>query len=78
MFSIELSLDRPKNILTEREEEVLIELVNGKNNGEIAHDLYISIHTVKFHVASILQKFGVPRRAMVILKAMIDGWINIV
>lgn len=77
MFSVELSLDRPKNILTEREEEVLLELVNGKNNGEIANDLYISIHTVKFHVASILQKFGVPRRAMVILKAMTDGWIDV-
>ena len=77
MFSVELSLDRPKNILTEREEEVLLELVNGKNNGEIANDLYISIHTVKFHVASILQKFGVPWRAMVILKAMTDGWIDV-
>ena len=57
MYPIELSLSRPKNILTVREEEVLIELINGKNNYEIANDLYISVHTVKFHVASILQKF---------------------
>ena len=39
MCPIELSLSRPKNILTVREEEVLIELINGKNNYEIANDL---------------------------------------
>lgn len=78
MYPIELSLSRPKNILTVREEEVLIELINGKNNYEIANDLYISVHTVKFHVASILQKFGVSRRTKVILKALADGWIDII
>ena len=78
MYPIELSLSRPKNILTVREEEVLIELINGKNNYEIANDLYISVHTVKFHVAPIFQKFGVSRRTMVILKALADGWIDIV
>ncbi len=77
MYLISLGLNRPKNILTSREEEVLIEIVNGKNNTEIAKDLFISIHTAKFHVASILQKFGVSRRTNIILKALIDGWIDI-
>ena len=77
MYSLILSFNRPKNILTNREEEVLIEVVNGKNNGEIANDLFISIHTAKFHVASILQKFGVTRRSGIIVKALIDGWVEV-
>lgn len=77
MYSIKLGRNRPKNVLTEREEEVLIELVYGKNNIEIADDLFISVHTAKYHVASILQKFGVSRRSSVILKAILEGWIVI-
>lgn len=78
MYSIILSFNRPKNILTSREEEVLIEVVKGKKNGEIAKDLFISIHTAKFYVASILQKFGVARRSGIIVKAIIEGWVDIV
>ena len=77
MYSIMLSFNRPKNILTNREEEVLVEVVNGKHNGEIANDLFISTHTVKFYVASILQKFGVSRRSGIIVKALLDGWVEI-
>lgn len=77
MYSIILSFNRPKNILTSREEEVLVEVVNGKNNGEIANELYISTHTVKFYVTSILQKFGVSRRSGIIVKALLDGWVEI-
>ena len=77
MYSIMLSFNRPKNILTNREEEVLVEVVNGKNNGEIANTLFISTHTVKFYVASILQKFGVSRRSGIIVKALLDGWVEI-
>jgi len=78
MYSIILSFNRPKNVLTSREEEVLIEIVKGKNNGEIANELFISIHTAKFYVASILQKFGVTRRSGIILKALIEGWVEII
>ena len=77
MYSIILSFNRPKNVLTSREEEVLVEVVNGKNNGEIANELYISTHTVKFYVTSILQKFGVSRRSGIIVKALLDGWVEI-
>ena len=77
MYSIILSFNRPKNILTNREEEVLVEVVNGKNNGEIANDLFISVHTAKFYVASILQKFGVSRRSGIIVKALLEGWVEV-
>ena len=78
MYLLILSFNRPKNVLTSREEEVLIEVVNGKNNGEIANDLFISIHTAKFYVASILQKFGVTKRSGIIVKALLDGWVEVI
>lgn len=77
MYSVKLALNRPKNILTSREEEILIKLMFGKNNTEIAHELIISVHTAKAHVCSILQKMGVSRRACVILKAIYEGWIDV-
>lgn len=52
-----------KSKLSERELEVLRLLVKGKNNGQIAEELVISIATVKYHVSSILNKLGVRTRA---------------
>lgn len=48
--------------LTPREREVLQMLASGLANKEIAARLSISDHTVKFHVASILGKFGAATR----------------
>lgn len=48
--------------LTPRESEVLQMLASGFANKEIARQLAISEHTVKFHVASILGKLGAGSR----------------
>jgi DNA-binding NarL/FixJ family response regulator len=48
--------------LTERELQVLQLLARGFANKQIAVDLGISEHTVKFHVSSILAKLGVSNR----------------
>lgn len=48
--------------LNERELAVLGHLTRGRRNRQIAEDLYISEHTVKFHVAKILDKLGVSTR----------------
>ena len=48
--------------LTPRESEILQMLASGLANKEIASRLNISEHTVKFHVASILGKFGAGSR----------------
>jgi len=49
--------------LTERERQVLALLSGGRRNADIAHELSISLNTVKFHVANLLRKAGVSNRA---------------
>jgi DNA-binding CsgD family transcriptional regulator len=48
--------------LTDREFAVLRLLTEGKSNGEIAADLYISPKTASVHVSRILTKLGVTKR----------------
>ena len=53
--------------LSRREQEVLSGLLENLANKEIAGKLNISERTVKFHVSNLLSKFGVRRRADLIL-----------
>lgn len=48
--------------LTPRELEVLAAMADGASNKAIARRLGISFHTVKFHVASILEKLDADSR----------------
>ena len=51
-----------ENELTEREEEVLMFIADGKTNKQIAAALDISVWTAQDHVRSIRQKLHVPTR----------------
>lgn len=48
--------------LTQREQEILALIVDGKTNQEIAQQLYIAPGTVRVHVHAILQKLDVRDR----------------
>lgn len=48
--------------LTAREREVLQLVTAGKTNSQLAHELFISIHTANVHVSRILAKLGVSNR----------------
>ncbi len=61
--------------LTEREQEVLKHLVDGKSNTEIAKELIVSVHTAKAHVCSILQKMCVNDRVQAAVKAVKEGMV---
>ena len=67
--------DNAKVLLTEREQEVLKLLVEGKSNTEIANELIVSVHTAKAHVCSILQKLCVEDRVQAAVKAIRQGLI---
>jgi DNA-binding NarL/FixJ family response regulator len=59
--------------LTPREFEVLSWVVQGKCNKEIARQLGIEEQTVRNHLRPIFQKFGVARRAELLVKVFEQG-----
>lgn len=59
--------------LTHRESEVLNLLAQGLSNKEIAQQLSISDHTVKYHLASVFAKLGVSRRTEAVMLGIQRG-----
>ena len=57
-------------LLTPRELEVLNAVADGLTNKEIARSFGISLHTVKFHLESLMRKLGASSRAGALAKAM--------
>lgn len=55
--------------LTPQQRVVLIHLVHGRLNKQIAHDLSVSMTTVKAHVSAILQKLHVFSRTQAVILA---------
>jgi len=52
----------PPDILTPSESRIYIQLMQGASDTEMADELFISKHTVKFHVRNILRKMEVKNR----------------
>lgn len=59
--------------LTQRELDVLEQIVNGKSNKEIGNELDISEATVKTHINSLLSKLGVTDRTQAATAAIRRG-----
>jgi NarL family two-component system response regulator YdfI len=62
--------------LTERELEVLQAASRGERNKEIAYKLGITERTVKAHLQSIYQKYGVDSRAAAVASAAAQGLLK--
>lgn len=61
--------------LSAREIDVLVQLSMGLSNQEIAEKLFVSLNTVKTHIANIYSKLHVKRRTQAISKAKALGVI---
>ncbi|UZN02818.1 response regulator transcription factor [Cellulomonas sp. S1-8] len=64
---------QPLEPLTDREEQVLLEVATGRTNEEIAGRLFISLSTAKTHVANLLTKLGMRNRVELALWAYETG-----
>ncbi len=70
------SVAKNESTLTERELEVLQSAAKGERNKEIAYKLGITERTVKAHLQSIYQKFGVDSRAAAVAVAAQKGLLE--
>ncbi len=66
-----------KELLTERELDVLKLLAQGLSDEEIAAELVISKATVRFHVTNVFQKLQLKSRTQAALYAIREGYVSI-
>ncbi len=66
-----------KGILTAREKEVFLLLVENKTTKEIASHLKISEKTVRNHISNTMQKLGVKSRSQAVVELLKLGEITI-
>ena len=59
-----------KSILTKREKEVFLLLIQNKTTREIASELRISEKTVRNHISNAMQKLGVKGRAQAVIELL--------
>ncbi|HEY9675503.1 MAG TPA: response regulator transcription factor [Waterburya sp.] len=64
-----------QNPLTQREQEILVQIATGKSNQEIAELLHIAPGTVRVHVHAILQKLKVRDHTQVAVLAIQKGLV---
>jgi DNA-binding NarL/FixJ family response regulator len=72
------ALKGEKNLgLTNRELEILQQIVNGKSNKEIASDLLLSVNTVSVHRANIMETLGIHNTAELVVYAIKNGLVTL-
>ncbi len=62
--------------LTEREIAILKLLTQGYDNNEIGEIIFISIHTVKAHIRSIMRKLNAKNRTNAVYIAVINHLLD--
>ena len=63
--------------LTERERDVLSGLARGLMTEEIAHEMFLSPHTIRSHVKAAMRKLGAKTRAHAVAIALAAGAIEL-
>jgi len=68
---------RPVEVLSEREIEVLRLAARGLSNQDIADQLCLSLRTVQAHLGHIFNKLQVGSRTEAVVHALKEGWITL-
>jgi DNA-binding NarL/FixJ family response regulator len=66
----------PVSALTERELQVLLGMSQGKSNGQIGRELYLSEDTIKTHARRLFRKLGVKDRAEAVAHGFRQGLVS--
>ena len=68
---------KPSDVLSEREMEVLRLATRGLTNQEIANELFLSLRTVQAHLGHIFNKLRVSSRTEAVVRALKEGWVTL-
>ncbi len=63
--------------LSLREHEVVVAVVEGLSNDEIASRLSISPKTVESHLRRLFERHGLASRTELATRALRDGWLEV-
>jgi len=69
--------EKPEELLSKREIEVLKLVTRGLSNKEIADELCLSIRTVQGHIGNIFNKLKVSSRTEAVVHALKEGWVTL-
>ncbi len=69
--------EKENDSLSEREKEIIISIVEGLSNKEIAEKLYLSIHTVITHRRNITKKLQIHSTSGLTIYAIVNGLVQI-
>ncbi|OGO59928.1 MAG: DNA-binding response regulator [Chloroflexi bacterium RBG_19FT_COMBO_47_15] len=74
---VETAEHKIKNLLSDREMEMLLLLATGMSNKEIAEKLCLSLRTVKAHMSNIFTKMNVASRSEALVEALRKGLLTL-
>ena len=67
---------KKESVLTDREQDVLDHLCKGNSYKEIAHNLFITVGTVRHHIKNIYYKLHVHSKSEAVAKALKERLVN--
>ena len=74
---VETPQETAGEVLSEREREIIVQVVRGLSNKEIAEALFISVNTVMTHRRNIARKLQIRSAAGLTIYAIVNGLVNL-
>ena len=68
---------KPGEVLSDREMEVMRLATRGLSNQQIADELFLSLRTVQAHLGHIFNKLQVSSRTEAVVRALKEGWVTL-